>query len=225
MLKKITFTKIILVLFFLLSAGCGSGSDSALIRVVHGSPDAPNVDVYVNGVLLLENVPYQAFSGLLEVGTGAQNIQVNVAGTDTTAIDATLELEESTATTVIATNFVASIEPLVLPNDRARPEAGTTNVRALHGAPSAPVVDIYVTAVDADLEASEPTLSSVAYKQSSPYLNIPAGTYRVRVTLAGTKTVAIDSGAVEFTDQSVFTVIALDATGGGAPFTAIVIEE
>jgi hypothetical protein len=47
----------------------------------------------------------------------------------------------------------------------------------------------------------------------------------VRITLAGTRTVAIDSGALTLRSGQVRTAIAVDAPGGGAPFDLLVLED
>jgi Domain of unknown function (DUF4397) len=78
---------------------------------------------------------------------------------------------------VIASVLVSSIEPIVLTDDNTAPAAGNVRVRAIHGAPSAPAVDIYVTAPGADLAAATPVLTNVEFRQVADYLEAPAGTY------------------------------------------------
>ena len=53
------------------------------LRVWHLSPDAPRVDVYVNGKKTLSKVPYKAASAYLTLAPGRYRLQVNVAGTKT----------------------------------------------------------------------------------------------------------------------------------------------
>ncbi len=203
----------------------GEVEPTAQLRVVHASPDAPSVDVYVDGDPVLTNVPYQASSAYLEVPAGARRIQVNAAGTSTTVIDVTPTFAEGSASTVIATGLVASIAPLLLTDNLANPASGNVKVRLVHGAPSAPVVDIYVTAPGADLATSTPALSDVPFEAASPYLEVPAGTYQVRITPANTTTVAIDTGAITLSSGQIRTGVAVDAPGGGAPFSAILLED
>jgi hypothetical protein len=95
----------------------------------------------------------------------------------------------------------------------------------LHAAASAPAVDVYVTAPDAGLANAQPTLSNVPFKAISDYLTVPAGTYDVFVTVAGTKNIAIQAKGLAIADRLVATVAALDATGGGAPFSLEVLDE
>lgn len=197
----------------------------ARLRVVHASPDAPAVDVLVDDAAALSNVDYLTASDYVELADGAHNVKVNAAGTSTTVIDADVDLADGTDYTVIASGLLDAIQPIVLEDDNSTPAAGTARVRAIHGAPSAPAVDVYVTAPGADLEAASPALSNVAFGDVADYLEVPAGDYQVRVTPAGTKTVVIDSGALTLTSGQVRTAIAVDAPGGGAPFDLLILDD
>jgi hypothetical protein len=68
-------------------------------------------------------------------------------------------------------------------------------------------------------------LSGVPFGAISGYLEVPAGTYDVKVTVAGTKTVAIEALSFSITEGFLGTVAALDAVGGGAPFSLSVLDE
>lgn len=207
-------------------AACDGDDDAeARLRAVHLSPDAPAVDVLVNGDRALSGVEYTDASGYLTVDAGSNRVQVNAAGTSTTVIDATLDLDEDGDYTVIATDFLADITPIVLEDDNTAPASGNVKVRLVHGAPSAPTVDIYVTAPGADISGIAPTLAGVPFQAASDYLEVPAGSYQIRITVAGTKTVALDSGAVPLAAGQIRTVIARDEVGGGAPFGAVILAD
>ena len=198
---------------------------TAELRVVHASPDAPNVDVLVDNTAALTNVAYEAASAYLQVASGSRNLKVRATGTTTVVIDQTATLEAGNAYTVIATGPVASIEPLLLTDDQTTPAAGNVRVRLVHASPTAGNVDIYVTSTTADITAATPTLANVGFRAASNYLEVPAGTYRVRITPAGTKTVAIDVNNVALTAGQVRTAVAVDAPGGGSPLGAILLAD
>ena len=161
-----------------LTAACDDDDDNtgpegeARIRVVHASPDAPEVDVLLDDTEVLSDVPYLVASGYLETSAGDHNLKVNAAGPTTTVIDADATLVDGTDYTVIASGLVAEIEPIVLEDDNSAPAAGNVRVRAIHGAPSAPAVDVYVTAPEADLDAATPVLTNVAFGAVAPYLDL-----------------------------------------------------
>ncbi len=206
--------------------GCGdNNNDEARVRVFHASPDAPNVDVLVDQGRVLEDVPYTAASDFLPVEAGTRHIAVNITGTDTTVIDARLDLVDDVDYLVVAAGKAAEIAPIVATCDRSAPAQDSARVRVLHSAASAPEVDVYVTAPGESIDAAQPVLSAVPFRAISDYLTIPGGAYDVRVTIAGTKTVAIEALNLSVPAGTVATVAALDAKGGGAPFSLQVLSE
>lgn len=227
----ITLRKPILALALLGAVALGGCDDdpaapssTAQLRVVHASPDAPDVDVIVDGAPALTNVPFGAASPDLNVPAGTRELQVRAAGTNTTVIDPDASLTAGAAYTVLATGLVADIAPLVLEGDLTAPPSGNAKVRLVHAAPSAGTVDIYVTTPTADLATATPTLAAVPFRAASDYLPVPPGTYRVRVTPTGTTTVAIDVTATRAAGR-IRTAVAVDADGGGAPFSALLLAD
>jgi len=212
----------------LFTSACGS-SGKANLRVVHASPDAPNVDVVVNGKTVLTNVAYETASNYLSVTDGSQHIQVRPTGTTTNVIDTTLPLANKSYATALAVGKVSdsSLTALALTDDNTPPASGQIKLRLVHASPSAGPVDIYVEAPGTDITQPTvtPTLSNVPFKAVSNYLAVPAGSYEVYITPTGTKTIAIDSGAVTLTAGQIRTAVALDAPGGGTPLTAIVLAD
>jgi hypothetical protein len=198
---------------------------TASVRVVHASPDAPNVDVLVDNAAALTNVAYKAASNYLPVPSGSRNLKVRATGTSTVVIDQNATLNQGVFYTVIATGRVASIAPVVLTDDQANPASGNIRLRLVHASPTAGNVDIYVTSPTADIATATPTLSNVPFRAASNYLEVPAGTYRVRIAPAGTKTVAIDVNNVALTAGQVRTAVAVDAVGGGLPLGAILLAD
>ena len=214
------------------AAGCGDDDNTvapvqeARVRVLHGSPDAPAVDVLVDGQVVLTDVPFKAFSPYLTVPAGARNLRVRAtADPSLVVIDVTPTLSAGTDYTVIARNLVASIEPWLLIDDNTAPASGQIKLRLVHSAPGAPTVDIYVTAPGADLDVATPVLADVPYGAASGYLTVPAGTYQVRICPANTKTVAIDSNALTLAAGQIRTAVAVDSPGGGSPFGAVLLAD
>jgi hypothetical protein len=205
------------------TSGCGD-SGHAQLRVVHASPDAPNVDVLVDGKIVLTNVAYEAASNYLTVSAGSRKIEVRATGSSQDVINATVSLTRNKYYTVLAVDKVASISPLVLTDDNTPPASGQIKLRLVHASPTAGPVDIYVEAPGAGVTGS-PTLTNVPFKGFSDYLAVPAGSYEVYVTPTGTTTVALDSGSLALSAGQIRTAIALDAPGGGTPLTAIVLKD
>jgi hypothetical protein len=207
----------------LFTAGCGS--DHGRVRVVHASPDAPNVDVLVDGKKVLTNVAYKTASPYLTLETGSRKVQVRATGTSTDAITATATIASRKDYTILAVGKLATISALALQDDNSAPAAGQIKLRVIHASPSAGNVDVYVVAPGTDITTVTPTLSNVAFKTASAYLSVAAGSYEVIVTAPGSKVSVIDSGSLTFTAGQIRTVVALDEDTTGTNFTAIVLSD
>ena len=207
------------------TTGCGD-SGHASLRVVHASPDAPNVDVVVDGKTVLTNVPYEQASNYLTVDDGSRHIQVRPTGTTTNVIDTNVTLASKSYETVLAVGTVSdsSLTALPLQDDNTPPASGQIKLRLVHASPSAGPVDIYVGAPGSGVSGT-PTLTNVPFKAAANYLAVPAGSYEVYFTPTGTKTIALDSGPLTLAAGQIRTAVALDAPGGGFPLAAIVLKD
>lgn len=200
----------------------------AELRVVHASPDAPAVDVVVDdnfGSPLVQNLAFPDVAGYVEVPADEYNVKVTAAGNPgAIVIDADLELNAGRTYSVYAVNTLANIEPLVLQDDR-RPIATQAKVRIIHGSPAAGAVDIYVTAPGAGIATVTPTFANVPFKAETGFVSLAAGSYDVTVTPQGSKTPAIGPATIAVANGGVYTAVARDAAGGGAPLGLILLDD
>jgi hypothetical protein len=197
-------------------------------RVIHNSPDAPPVDIIVNNDFvnapLLESVPFPVFSDFLEVPPATYNVKVTAENNPgAIVIDEDLTLEAGQQYSVYAKDVLANIGPYVLVDD-LRSIATEAKVRIVHLAPGAGLVDIYVTEVGADINALNPTFAGVDFEAETGYVSLAEGSYDVTVTVAGTKMIAIGPATVALQTGEVYTAVARDAVGGGAPFGLILLD-
>ena len=198
-----------------LSACGGGGSDDLLpagqIRALHASPDAPDVDVLINGQVSLEGVAYQQASGNLTFAVGDYDVAVNVAGSETTVLSDTFTVNAGDLVTLIAANTVDQIEYLVIEEDGSAVTAGNARVNVVHASPTAGDVDIYVSAYGDALPAT-PTLNDVPFRASSSLGEVPVGTYQIRITGSDSTEVVFDSGPLALNSTDNLTVVAVDSS-------------
>jgi hypothetical protein len=210
----------------LASAQAGNG----YVRVVHASPDAPAVDIYVESNIVLEALPFREYSDYLAVPAGTYTVSIKVSGTDTTVKSFPVTLAAGKYYSAIAVGYATGgkqpgFDVLALEDDLALPANNGVKLRVIHGAPGAPAVDVYVTTPFETLMGKTAALTKVPFKAYSPYVTVPVGTYQARVAVADTKTVAIDSGRLITWNNMIRTVIAVDTKGGGAPFDIIILPD
>ncbi len=165
--------------------------------------------------------------------TGTRSLVLRrTADTNTTVATFPLTVATSVDYTVYATGGTgaSAITAFITTDTNSVPASGSVRVRVVHLAPSAGNVDVFVTAVGADLVLATPTLANVPLRASA-YLSVPAGTYQVRVVPAGTAaaaraaSVAINLASVALPANSARTIIAADNNVGGAPFRFIALVD
>jgi hypothetical protein len=202
----------------LVALACGEDEEAAgRLRMGHLSPDAGTVNLHVNGNEVLPGIQYPGSTLYYDVREGTNVVSLVSNATGETLISANVDISGSADRTVLLVNTLANLETLVLSDDNSLPAAGRVRVRLVPAAPSAGSVDVYVTAPDASLDGAVPAAAGVAFKTVSAYLDIAPGTYRVRVTNAGTTDLVIDE-TLDLFAQYVTTISAIEAQGGGEPY-------
>jgi len=215
-MKRILVLTVVLVLVLALATSAMAQSDMARVRVVHASPDAPAVDVWVDGSVAFSNAPFKGITDYASLVPATYNVQVTPTGaTEPIVIDADLTLDANTDYTVVAVGLLADIEPLVLIDNNSTPAAGKAHVRFVHASPDAPAVDIAVA------DGGPVLFSNVAFKGIGDYLPVDAGTYDLEVRIAGTETVALEVPGVALAGSTVYTIFAMGLAGGDPALEAV----
>jgi hypothetical protein len=211
-IKKIA---VMLLATSLIFVGCSDDDENpttpvlekANVKVVHASPDAPGVDLIVDGTVAGSNLTFPNNTGYIQVDAGTRNIKVNVTGTSTTVIEADLPISGNTDYSVFAVDAVANLSPLVIVDDLTSPTSGNAHVRFIHLSPNAPAVDI--TTVDGTV-----VFGNYSFKDYSDFTPLPAGSYDLQVRLAGTDTVVLELSGISVMDGNIYTVFAKGFVGG-----------
>lgn len=214
--KTMVLTAVVAV--SMLAFGCSDDDESnpmtspanSRVTIVHASPDAPGVDIYVDGAQAVTNLTFPSATGYVELPSGTRSIAVNVTGTGTTVIAADLKLDPNTDYSVFAIDEVSEITALVLEDNLSSPAAGKSHVRFIHLSPDAPAVDVA-------LAGGAVLFSNVAFSEYIDFTPLDAGTYDLEVRLAGTNTVVLPLPGITLTAGKIYTVFAKGfVSGSGA---------
>ncbi len=184
------------------------------IRVIHASPDAPNVDVYVNtvpgsGSPAIADLPFTQGTPYIPLPSGDYNFQVTPAGlTAPVVIDLSTPIDASTVYTVVATGFLADIQPSVFVDDNTS-NLGAARVRFIHASPDAPTVDVFAAGL------VDPLFNAVSSRESGGYITVPGGTYDLEVRLDAGGDLALGVPGVTLQNGYVYTIFAMGSAAGG----------
>ncbi len=198
-------------------------------RAAHFSPNTDPVNVLIaDGAITLNDVEYPQVSAFSEVDAGTYNVKIElVANPGAYAIDEDVTLVAGKRYSVYAADYTAGLiaDGLFVLEDDFRSLATGAKVRIVHLAPGAGLVDLYVTPVGAGIVGATPAFAGVDFKDETGYVQLAGDDYDVTVTLAGTQTIAIGPLPITVADGGVYTALARDAAGGGAPFGVELLVE
>jgi hypothetical protein len=233
MLRSLRFLPLALALgaFGMFAIGCG-GSHASM-RFVHASPDAPKVDVLVDGKTVATNLPFASVSpgsSYLTITAGNRLIEVRQTGTATDLVNApNVGFSSHQQYTVFFTGLVNSKLQTInlVTDDNSPPQTGNIKLRVFHASPSGSAnLDVYVVAPATDITNLSPTIPSLAYQQASGYQNLAAASYEVIMTATGdpAKARLIDQ-TYTLTAGQIRTLVVLDQAGGGTPLMLLVLAD
>jgi len=176
---------------------------TAQIRVINTSYDAPDLDVWVDGVVGISGLPYSGVAGYGEVDAGIRNIQMTPTGlTVPVVIDTNVAYTRGHEYTAFIVDEFAMIDAVQVDDDRA-PNAGMAKLRFVHTSPDAPAFDIKLFTGDG------PTaFENTSFKDVTAYTELDGGSYIFVVTENGSTTPVATYQAITVDNGSVYTIVA-----------------
>lgn len=168
------------------------------LRIGHFSPDAPAVNVHIDGELLLEDVSFGMLTEHIDVDAGSYDVEIVPAAGGDAVIDTTVEIESDTSHTVLAIGAVADIEALVLTDEQPSVDTDAARIRFVHLAPDAPAVDV--------LAGGTPLIEHVAFGDGSMPATIDATTYDIDVQASSSGDAVLRLTDVNFDGATSYTV-------------------
>ncbi len=109
--------------------------------------------------------------------------------------------------------------------------ATATRLRIVNMSPSAGAVDVFITAVGANLSTAAPIAGGLAYQAASAYFSVAPGTYQIRAVPAGTvpasreASVTINIASAVIASGAARTIVLADNSTGGAPLRGFLIVD
>lgn len=201
----------------------------ATLTITHFAPfadtvEATSVDVIVDGSVVFPALTYPNLVRGVELPAGDYLVQIALANTDTVIISDTLSVMSGVDYTVAAIGGANGWAPeyYALVNDLTPPADGNGKVRISHLAPFADTAagtQVDICTEDGNVVAG---LAGVPYKATTPYLELPAGIYDLKVAASGSNcgVTLIDVPAFSLLDGGILDVFAV---GDGVNQTAAIV--
>ncbi|PLS03509.1 DUF4397 domain-containing protein [Neobacillus cucumis] len=174
----------------------------AQIRILHTSPDSPNIDVYINGNSVVKDLAFKQVSQILHLKAGKYHIDIYPAGNMVDSVlNKKITIEEGKSYTLTTIDSVNKMRLLVFLNQPEVPE-NEAKVRFIQLSPDTAALDIAVK--DRDV-----IFPKVSYKQATEYLGLTPMTVDLEVRTAGTKDILLPLPKATFRPNESYTLILL----------------
>lgn len=185
------------------------------IRILHASPDAPPVDIYVNEKLIASNIPFKSFTEYYALNPGLYNVKVYPTGQrQNPVIDRDLRVPPNGIYTVAAVNKLSDITLYPILDTPMPIPIGKVYVRFVHLSPDAPNVDV-------KLADGTTLFEDVEYKEVTDYILANPGTYAFNVYPTGTNQSVLYVPNQTLKGNRFYSIYAVGLADGEPPLQAL----
>ncbi|NGM70396.1 DUF4397 domain-containing protein [Natronolimnobius sp. AArcel1] len=197
-------------------------------RSAHLSPDAPTIDIYVDGERVREDISYGTVTDYRDLEPGTYSVQVVPTGEDPSeaVLEETDEIDDADSTLAVVGEVAAENQPLealFLDDDNSPVDPGTARVRVLHASPDAPAVDVVAG------ENGDTLFENVAFGESG-YVEVPEGEYPLAIYPAGDRETSVFEVDVSLAGGTVYSAFAIgylepEEAPADEPFEILLTED
>jgi Domain of unknown function (DUF4397) len=195
----------------------------ATVRVINLMPEAAGIDVQIGGQPAFSAVGFQSLTGYQSYDNVATPISVNLTGSSTSLFNFSFNFAGEQPYTLVVYGSLTNPAVTLLSEVASAPTNGNVQLSVFNAAINQTGVDIYVTTPGVDITTVSPNYGGVGYNGVSLNLAFAPGTYQIRITTQGTKTVIYDSGGSVLTPNIALTLIAY-SKGSGVLVNAAVLQ-
>jgi hypothetical protein len=191
------------------------------LRFLQASPDAPQVNLLVEGKSVATGLGYMNATGYISLHSGSQHVQVVPVSGGSPILDTSVNIVSSGNQTLILTGLVSSAHSLLLTDGGTTATTGDGNVRVVNASSNAGTADVYIVPAGNSIAGIPPTVANLVFDTGIGYQLVPTGAYEVIMTTPGTKNAFLDTGSINLAASANQTVVALDGPSGGVTFTQL----
>lgn len=207
--------------------GCGGGTDRrrAQVRLVNASPGYASLELRIGDELKQAAVPYGERAAYVEADPDKPEVTVFATGSPTALLRFSPALGNDRWLSVLAYGPAGALRALALDDNRGEPDAGRAVLRVVNGAFDAGALDVYLTAESEGLDTAVALQAGAAYGAAGDWQTVASGTWRLRITAAGSKTdVRLDVRGIELASRAITTLV-LSSSPGGVLVDALLLAQ
>jgi hypothetical protein len=171
----------------------------AYVSIYHESPNAPELDVFVDG-RPVNRLEFTDYTGYLNFYTGDRNFKINPFNASNTLVDTVYNFVDGGFYSLFIVNNVSKAETLIVRDSASVPSEGKAKVRFIHLSPDAPALDV--------TEGEDtPLFSAQAFKDPSEFVEITTEVESFAVKATGTTDPLVSAKDLSLLPGRFYTII------------------
>ncbi|WP_066299625.1 DUF4397 domain-containing protein [Bacillus sp. FJAT-29937] len=190
---------------------------SGKVRFIHASIDAPNVDIYIDGIRILKDFSHKDVSNYLSLPVGKHQVDIYPSGNMvSTVLSRKIMIEHGKHYTFIPSGHVKNMKWLALEDDPRVPIGGT-KIRFIHLSPDAPALDIAVK--DRDV-----IFSNISYRKYTSFLGLHPMTVDLEARIAGSTNVALPIPQLQLMPNKAYSILIIGSITSEPGLEVVIIN-
>lgn len=197
-------------------------STGTLLRFVNASPDAPNVDVYLDGKPAASNIAFASSLGYMPVAPGSYNLDIRAAGSPvsgTTLLSTSIVVVTNTMYTATALDLAAHMRLLLTEDRPGADQAGMAQLRFINAAVNSPNLDLVAT------DSNTTIFSNLGFDNFSQYAYAAAGSPDLALRQNGITNTNLFAGKLTLNGSGRYTLMAIGNYSGPNTIKGIFLQD
>ncbi|WP_180954202.1 DUF4397 domain-containing protein [Bacillus sp. M6-12] len=187
------------------------------LRFLHACLDAPDADVYLNGMRIFQNAATMTAGEFLSLPEGQYQLDIYPSGKMIqTIVSGKVTITTGKLVTAAVAGHTDNPRLVVLTDDSYIP-AGESKIRFVHLSPDAPSFDIAVKQGDI-------VFPNLSYRKATDYLGIMPMTIDLEVRMAGTSDVVLDLEQARFYPDKAYSIYLTGYAGKGPGIKPLILH-
>lgn len=188
------------------------------VRMLHAVPNAPNVDVYANGSLIVSNLSFSSISNYLNLSPGTYEVQLYRAGFyDTPLVTQNIQLAPS-ANYTISIVMLGGLSLFRLRDASIAVSPDSTYLRFMNLSQTAPLLNL-------TLPNGNLLFPSVEYLETTGYYTTSPGIYNFVVEFSGATAMSKNIKNLTLDGGKLYTIYMLGIFNSKPPLGYLFVED
>lgn len=194
-------------------------STVSYIRILQGSPDAPNMDIYINNTPIASNFAYKELTKYISLLAGDYEIKIMPHKENRSPlIQRVIKIPENSVYTLAIAGSGPHIFLFPIPEPVKARDMDTACVRFIHL--SSCVDKINIRFLDGTM-----AFDNLSFKNVTKYVCVPAGSYTFQSFLNDTDVYLLTIPDVSLNENSFYSIYLVTVQGNHSNLEAFLVEE